>query len=373
MIAKIYLFMRKINTMLSWHRLLAKITCLFVFASLFCSCKFYPKYVNAHQFSIKEIPFEKTLNGKILTFNEPIMPAALSVVDSVLILLNINSVTNFLVHKYNLNSMEKIGESVSIGNGPGEMLSVWKIQITDSSVWLLDRMKRIVNKYEISDFCFSDHPILEHTIQFTSYVDDISVLSDHEIVAMIAEPYRGRLILFDMEGNQLFENGEIPDDGTKKHPIEKAKGAVCYMVTNPLDKRIGLVYMSTDLIEIYDTEANLLKQVHGPDQFFPHFKVHNSDGGTTRVGTVKGKAREAYYSPVGFNNEIWALYSGKYDDPKDIHLHLIDTIIVFDWDGNPLRYYKLDMPVFKFTIDEQNNKIYAISDSPDFNIIEFDL
>jgi len=50
-----------------------------------------------------------------------------------------------------------------------------------------------------------------------------------------------------------------------------------------------------------------------------------------------------------------------------------NTIAVFDWNGNGICEYKLDIGINKFTVDEPNKCIYAISFSRDmeFNMVKF--
>ena len=336
------------------------------------SCEYSSNYKNAHLFSNENIPLEKNLKGKVLDFDELIMmPVELSIVDSVLLLLNIR--TELFVHKFNINSFKKIGESVPFGSGPGEMLDARKIQPIDSSIWLFDKMNRKIHQYEIFDFCFSDHPEVKNMMKYSRFLDDLSILPDNKYVATTIEPNTKRLIFFDMEGNQLFEKGEFPDDGTEKTDLEKTQGANCSMIVNILEKKICLAYKLTDLIEIYDMEGNLLKRVHGPDHFFAQLRQRNLAEDAITVTSSDGKTRSAYYFPVSYDNKIWVLYSGKYFGESDVADHLLNTIIVFDWDGNPLCHYKLDVPIFAFTIDKQNNKIYGITENPENQIIQFDL
>ena len=314
------------------------------------------------------------LKCETLEFDELIlMPMQLSIVDSVLLLLSIK--TERFVHKFNINSLKKIGESVPFGNGPNEMIDARKIQVVDSSIWLFDKMVKKIYQYNFLQFCSSDNPEVMKTVNYTIFLDDISILSKNKFVATTlgeGDNCKSRLYFFDMEGNGLFEKGELPDDGTEKTDLENTQGALCSIIINQFEKKIGLVYKLTDLIEIYDIDGNLLKRTHGPDQFFSQLRQHNAPNGAIRAGSVKGKTRDAYFSPVCYNNELWVLYSGRSYEPNKGN-YLINTIIVFDWDGNPLRRYKLDTPVFAFTIDEKNKKIYAITDDPEFHIIRFDL
>jgi len=57
------------------------------------------------------------------------------------------------------------------------------------------------------------------------------------------------------------------------------------------------------------------------------------------------------------NEEIWLQYSGQYCK-KEVHSEN-KTLLVFDWEGNPLRIYKLDHSFFTFTVDAKNKTIYT--------------
>jgi 2-keto-3-deoxy-galactonokinase len=48
-----------------------------------------------------------------------------------------------------------------------------------------------------------------------------------------------------------------------------------------------------------------------------------------------------------------------------------NKIIVFDWNGTPLRIYTTDKSVVSFDVDREHKTIYAITDDPDFYIVTF--
>ena len=56
-----------------------------------------------------------------------------------------------------------------------------------------------------------------------------------------------------------------------------------------------------------------------------------------------------------------------------MHKYLKDQLFVFDDKGNPLQRYTLDSPIFTFTINPTTNKLYGLSDNPEFHVIEYQL
>ncbi len=138
--------------------------------------------------------------------------------------------------------------------------------------------------------------------------------------------------------------------------------------TNQQD-RLAVCYNWTDLIDIYDKEGHSLNRIHGPRYFASHFEEFN-DGKVISSSRVKGKTRDAYFSPVNVGDEFWVLFSGK-SESEDGYNILAEQIFVFGWDGTPRRILNLDKGVFAFTVNEKMKKIYGISDSPDFHILSF--
>ena len=70
--------------------------------------------------------------------------------------------------------------------------------------------------------------------------------------------------------------------------------------------------------------------------------------------------------------ESICLYSGIYFN-RENHKYLKDQLFVFDDKGNPLQRYTLDSPIFTFTINPTTNKLYGLSDNPEFHVIEYQL
>ena len=68
---------------------------------------------------------------------------------------------------------------------------------------------------------------------------------------------------------------------------------------------------------------------------------------------------------------MFVLFNGKFVNKPGYNL-LAKDILVFDWEGNPVRRYSLDKGIMRITVDSHNRKIYGISDSPEYHIVEFD-
>jgi len=105
--------------------------------------------------------------------------------------------------------------------------------------------------------------------------------------------------------------------------------------------------------------------------FFPVIKQTIQDE-SVHVNSVSGQSRDAYFSPLSINGRVYVLYSGIYFN-RENHKYLKDQLFVFDDKGNPLQRYTLDSPIFTFTINPTTNKLYGLSDNPEFHVIEYQL
>lgn len=65
-----------------------------------------------------------------------------------------------------------------------------------------------------------------------------------------------------------------------------------------------------------------------------------------------------YYesSPFGTEKNLFVLFNGKFVN-KPGHDLLAKDILVFDWNGNPVCRYNLDMGVSRIAVDEDKRKI----------------
>lgn len=349
------------------YRLIIPILLLIVLIS--CTSK--KGYEYSESFELGDFKQTISLKGNTVSLNEPIMkPVRIYLEDSMLILINVQ--TEFFIDKYNLKTLKKTGECISFGNGPEEMIAPIKIEIDDSLLWILDGGKQRLMGYNKADFFKNQTPLTCQSISFNNYFRDILFLKEGKIVVISPNSDNKRLTFFNKKGEKLNSAGEYPVfPEIQISPIEMSTAYACNIVTNHAKDKIFVTYLQTDLIEIYDINGNLLKRKQGPDNFFPNI-AKRSNGENITIGSIGGKSRDAYFCPVTYNNEIYALYSGELFNPDNNKLNH-NKIFVFDWEGNPVRRYDLDTSIYAFTIDQRTGTIYGLSDEPEYHLVKFNM
>lgn len=340
-----------------------------VLALLVTACSDVKQYPDAETFSYAGLPNGKILKGETLEFDDVYVPANIYVKDSILFVVNLKK--KHLLTCYNLNDLSKIGDFISFGSGPGECLGIKSLQFKADEVWVFDQQQRKLQVYSMNQFLQAGKAEIKKSITIQDGVLNGVVVVNDKLFANSLAATDARFSIYDMTGKFLEHKGNVPDFGIEQTDLEKWESFFCNMVVNPDLERIFVSYVQTDLVEIYDTKGTLLQRMHGPDCFFPMKKEKEIMGGQRKVSSIVGETRDAYFYPVACGNEIWTLYSGKAFNPENYSDYLMDKIIVFNWDGKPLRMYRLDMPIYTLAVDGQNRMIYGVSETPDLSIVRF--
>ena len=148
-------------------------------------------------------------------------------------------------------------------------------------------------------------------------------------------------------------------------------------VTNQVQSHHGVLYTNNDrdlfalgalivdYLLIYDDQSKSFKALYGPQGHkLRYYKAR----------PVAQRGFTGYMNVKVVKDEIYALYSGKYDsdldDPSDAYN--CNLILVYDRNGKPLKRLELDKSIQSFDIDEETNTIYGLNFSRENpRIIEF--
>jgi hypothetical protein len=333
-----------------------------------CSCENQRTYDQGSTFTMSDIPEKITLKGEKVILDDDVMkPVNLYVKDSILFVINAGM--EYFLSCYNLVTSKKTGEYISFGSGPNEVLNL-SLQFTDDCIWSFDMQRKRLSQYTFDQFLNERESSPHSKITIDGTIVKALVVKDKIFTNMRDYP-DFRFTILNMEGKFVKNAGAMPDEGIDMSPFEKFEAYIGNMVVSPDNLSVFVGYMDTDLIEIYDSEGNLKVRKHGPDGFFTaRREVHS--GNVSRFGYKKGEARNAYYSPIAFEDEIWARYSGKVYDSSIPDDYMSNNIIVFNWNGDPLRIYTTDIPFYSLAVDRKNHTIYAVTIDPEFSIVKYE-
>lgn len=292
-------------------------------------------------------------------------PIQLQVYDTVLAV--INNRAERLVDLFSLKSLLKIGERISVGQGPDDMLVPRFVGHHNESVLLSDLMSSSVSIFWLDDFIAHSAPSCTEKVVFDKRTfGEVRLLGD-SYLAPARNPYC-LLYEFNAKGELVDSIGSYPDIGVELENEEKYNMFGFSFVTNQ-QNRVAICYNWTDLVEIYDGAGKLCNRIHGPKHFISNFrKVTN--GNVVSSSPIKGETRDAFFCPVDMGDEFGVLFSGKSESEEGYSI-LANQILVYGWDGALKQVLNLDQGIFAFAVDKSNRMIYGISDSPEFHIVSY--
>jgi hypothetical protein len=341
------------------------------FASLISSCKTDTKKFDA----FNESDFSETVELKysVLKTDQMLMrPINIHIYGDFLILQNLGP--KYFYEVYDLNTNKRINECINAGQGPGEMIAPKIVDIRNNRIWIYDRGKISLFEYKLEDFISSNKPEINKTMKL-NFSHDKTWMSENIIITSRSENLGYRFDFYNSDGKLLYSKGEYPPHSP---PLSKVAESNYYdfNFTISADSKIFVTHYYTDLIEIHDMEGNLTRRRQGPNQYKPKFKEASVGRGGYFYRPVRDETYQCYsfFPPVSVGNEIFVLYFG---DLYQNFEERCDRILVFDSDGNPLRIYKLKIPVISFTVDSEKRIIYAITDKPEkeedeYNLIKYE-
>lgn len=323
------------------------------------------KYKNSNEFDNDSLSYSKELVGETV-IDSLLFPSKLYYNNSLLYLVEDNSPQ--MIHIFNTETKENVGKIVSKGRGPEEMINIGSVQFIPGSdnFWVLDSPSKILAEYK---YALDEHHLVQQIkLEDVGAFNPLIIPSFGILANSRQTKPMGRFFLFNNDGTIQKTEGEYPSYGKEIPDMMKADAFLCISDVKPDFSKVVLAYMMTDLIEIYNNQGHLLKRVHGPDHFFPQIKTEKINDGFSFAPTSESK--DAYVVVKAGSEEIWTLYADGKQPSRDYH-H--STLLVFDWEGNPLRKYKLDKPIFYFDIDWENKVLYGLSHSPVPSIIRYKL
>lgn len=340
---------------------------LLVSASCSNSEKNVSKYQDAISTNYDDFAFNQKLSGTVfLSDKEVLKPMRVYVCDTLLITMNPKE--KKLFHLFSLNSKRKIGERISLGQGPDEMIRPSIIKFDSAQILIFDVATFTLFTYGTEDFITNVNtvPIERKRLELQAY-GEIGLFADC-IIGSTYNP-KNQFIKFDNSGKKIGEFGYYPVVTDLSYTDdEKLEAFKSSFVTNMEDK-LAVCYKWTDLIEIYDQNGLLKKRIHGPEHSYARFKeFHN---GNAIAATPDEDNKDAYFFPYNVGDEFWVLFSGKIWNPDAKEIELPNRILVYDWNGEAKKIYSLDQGIINFAVDVVHKKIYGISSSPEYHLVEF--
>ena len=281
------------------------------------------------------------------------------------------------------------------GNGPGEFLSVsgFYKNYSGAGVNAWDPMLQRLNFYSFEKIFSNDTTLLpvdlleglnetQKSYQEEFYVNVIQ-LSETKFLGL-GNSEDKRFTLVDLTSKTRITTGDFPpqkaeEDLPHLFKIQAYQGAMLY---NQKQNKVAYLSSESEMFEIFRVNDSGLELVYGNYTTIPKYAMGSSTEGEEsnfflkieRFTNGQGKG----IALASSDEKIWVLYQeyekGATDDDLDKFMsNDANKIMVFDWDGKPLKMYTLDCVVEDIEYDAQSNRLYAIKSKPDPEVVYFEL
>jgi DNA-binding beta-propeller fold protein YncE len=240
-------------------------------------------------------------------------------------------------------STNKFVSGVNFGNGPNELN-------------MIGQLRKVKDKLLINDIS------LKKIFKITVNQDSLLQLELYQAIN-----YDKKLYLFDYHGNNMIATGMFGDfwigcidirsnkllsaiDFPKFEETSSLQGMYksslyisSHISISPNEKKVVVATQDAGVISLSDISENRLTEYKQINYYPPGFRVVNANQG----GTV-AKSKDCKVGFCGIDCDdtyIYSLYSGRTANSHGELSHHCENLLVYDWDGNPIKRYILNIPM----------------------------
>ncbi len=274
--------------------------------------------------------------------------SSLHIIDNILVAAESFPLDEKVDHLFNLNTFKYITSTGVLGRGPGEITvpSGLYVDREQRAFWQLDVGKKLWYKFPL-DSVLSDKmfmPTVSVKLIDTLLLVYYGFLNDSIALGKAIEPFTGSPFVTMAMTKFNIKTGEIRRFGYENPKVEGrwTNSVFTLSVENGIYVNC---YLNKDLITICDLNGNLKYNVYGPGWNDP---IEDDNG--------------YFYGVIIYKKRIFASYNGSSGSIIEGNIErgvYPRSIIVFGLDGSYQKTIETGSEIFRFCIDEKNNRIIA--------------
>ncbi len=281
---------------------------------------------------------------------------------------------NYLYKLVNLNQEKIYSKFGKKGEGPNESNVPSDLQKIDK--YTLGYFNRKKNEFQYIDtdndlnFTFRDTKLKNAAITLDDKYFKVIKLNDLFIGTGF---FNKRFAISNTKGQLLSINEKYPFEDLL---LEKNSPQVLSMAFQgdfefiSQDKFAFVVYSSPniDFLKIKDNKLSVSKSYHlRPPQFTGNQKNIETSA------TLSLENKFGFISSASNEHYIYLLYSGKTLGKEKYNAFNASDVIVFDWNGKPVNYFKLDKNVSCISVNDMGTVLYGFIDEVNPKLVSFNI
>ena len=274
---------------------------------------------------------------------------------------------NNLFNRINLSSLQT-QRGVNKGQGPDEVLAPSNMMYKDNQILVYDAIPK--KMYEI--ICTSDSTLASKEA-FRINTETVILFRVHLLDStFIATGPFGDFWLAEMNNDgKVITSVDFPS-WNETRDIPKTALSTLYntawFANSPDNKKVVVATPNQGVLFFLNRTDAGIKEYRQLKYYAPIFTI------TERGGIVYSRDNvEGFMAVDCDNNYVYTIYSGRTFNSHGTQMEYCEHLLVYDWEGNPIKRYILDIPIYKMCYDKEKNCIYGLGENPEGVLIEYQL
>lgn len=274
--------------------------------------------------------------------------------DSILLLMSPDGKGS--VQLLNKNSGKFISTKCIEGRGPGEFSDYVELTVIADSIYVYEPSKNAMSVYK-SD-AFLDDSLQQTPVKITFDKKKVN----YDVIPLnqyyVSRPgIDARFLLFNRNGKFISDYSLFPDFYKDVKSDNHKQQLVQCFIAEPKPDLSKFVSISScgAILEIFNIKNDTIKQIQEKKFLDPNLKIESENGWLQNEDSKIG-----FHGLYTTDNYIYTSYSGL--TMKEFKkIKLMDYIIVFDWEANIKKLYKVEGGLRALAADEAEGKIYVVT------------
>lgn len=283
---------------------------------------------------------------------------------------------NSLFHLVDLTELDSVsvydfGEK---GQGGNEFIMPSDFQIVaDTIIGVYDINKQTlhcINTAEIKNQVYHYPVLVKDTISGSMKI--IPTIFDTFVTLGIYDDCMFKLWGKNISGVKKY--GEFPYRDKDEQQIENRLRGMAYqgcMQANISRDKFIYAAFSAEILYFYRITNNDICLIKKYEFSYPTYKTQVEGGGIS--APMASTNNFTFISVCTSDKYVYALYSGKNFKDEGLNSFTGKSVYVFDWNGNPVMKYELNIAASVIAVDNRDDNLYAFSNMPDPTLLKFEL
>jgi hypothetical protein len=317
----------------------------------------------------KSIPLKATNTN--INSNDLSVALRMQVVDDLLIIHDYFDV-NYLYKAFELKTQKLLFKFGRKGQGPGESLYPADLQILNSNtIGLYDSDKHIFMN------CIKDSVIKSQSTNVNANKDctlDMRYFKVCKVNNIFVGTgiFDNRYAISNSKGQIIDKIGSYPFQSLLSEKNTTGMLTMAYQGEFEINEEkscIAFAMNGSPNIDFMKVKNDTLKVFKSQHIRPPEFKGQDDKQGMSAA--FKKNNKFGYISTTSNDKYVYVLYSGKTLKDNEFDTFNSTDIIVFDWDGNPVSYFKLLKKVSSIAVNREGTILYGFANEAEPKILSF--